>query len=133
MIGLIILFNIVGLATTSGTLLSDFNLLPPSTTTAGSGVEAIQGSRVWLAITGIIGLSIIAIGTILGVMGRDASIAIFAYSAAIASTVLLTFVGDLYSISLLAEGWERIVIYAITAPMIAMYIIAAWEWVRGTD
>jgi hypothetical protein len=132
-IGMMLLFNILGLNTSSGAVLRDFGLLPSKVESGDVGIQNIESTPVYMKIIYIMGVFSLAVGITLGVLGRDISAFTFTGSVTIASMVLLSFVGDIISVSNSTDGWSKTLIYLITAPWIAMYIIAAWEWVRGTD
>jgi len=127
-IGLMVLFNIAGLATTTGVILGMFGITDPES------LALFEESALYVQFTSALAL-IAAISVItIGVFSRASNItAIF---AGVASAVLIFFVGDLISIVAYANrsgGWVGYLAFAIMTPLVFGYVLSVLDWVRGHD
>ena len=127
-IGLMVLFRVAGLIT-SGVTLTDYGL--------GSiiGITNLQDFSFFQFLEdNWITLSAAIAGIIVGILGKSS--AFQTLSAAIVIGILGAFITDLISIANKVNeaggfiGWLAIL---LMAPIIYVYILAAWEWIGGKD
>lgn len=131
-VGLMVLFNLAGLATSTGIILGQFGLREPD------DIGDFEGTAFWvaLAVTGL--LALVGVGTnisigVFGIRANEISI-----TAIVATTVLIFFVTDLISIgqSLKFGGdWTFVTYlgYLIMLPIIFGFAHSIYDWVRGRD
>jgi len=127
-IGLMLLFNWAGLATTTGVVLGMFSITNPAS------LASFQESGFYTAlITALILLGGVT-GIIIGTLGRGSTVT--AIMAGVASAVLVFFIGDLISIVAYANtsgNWVGYLAAGIMIPLIFGYILSVLDWVRGHD
>jgi hypothetical protein len=127
-IGLMILFNLAGLATTTGLILGRFGITDPAALTT------FENSGFYAEVTAALALLVGTLGIAIGVLTRGYSTT--AIMAGVAVGVLTFFVGDLVSIVSYANqsgGWIGYVAFAIMTPLVFGYILSVLDWVRGHD
>ena len=132
-VGLMLLFNIIGLATTTGVLLGKLGILKPA------DIANIQETSYWTTMIGYIALFATVAGVIVGSLTRGASITGIAASAA---GLLVLLVLDLISVVTFANsaanptGFQSAMgylVFLIFAPLIVAYLVALFDWVRGFE
>lgn len=127
-LGIMILFNLAGLATTTGIILGRFGITNPESLTT------FQESGFYVEAVAAIALLVGALGIAIGTLTRGYSTtAIF---AGIASAILVLFVGDLISIVAYANqsgNWIGYLVFAIMTPLIFGYILSVLDWIRVHD
>jgi len=128
-VGIMILFQIAGIAENSGSILGQYNINATNMSSLAN-IPDIDFSSI---ITGYI--SQISLGEAAALIGTFVvGLATIGLAAAIASVILVKFVSDLYSIILLSGGgWVGYVVALIMIPLIFGYIIALWEFINNRD
>lgn len=126
-VGMILLFNLAGLVTTSGYVLGQLGINI-------NDIENISATPFWVAValglTTLAGVSGIRIGT----FGTPTT-SIFA--SAIFAIPLLVLVADMLSIiqqsTVTGVTWVSYIIFLIMTPLMLGYGLSLFEWARGTD
>jgi len=128
-VGLMILFNVAGLTTSTGIILQQLGIINPES------VSNIQSTSFYIVI------AVVALAALIGV-GAAVSIGVFKTTVnetaitAVAGLTLALFIGDLISIVTYAggtENWVKYLIFLIMTPIIFGYVISLYDWVRGKD
>lgn len=132
-VGLMVLFNLAGLATSTGVILGQFGLREPE------DMSGFEGKAFWvaLAVTGL--LALVGVGTnisigVFGVRANEISI-----TAIVATSILIFFVTDLISIgnALTSFGgtlsFVKYIGYLVMLPIIFGFAHSIYDWVRGRD
>ena len=121
--GLMILFNLAGLTTLTGKFIN-FTV---------DTFSNIQTSVLWIAIAAAIS-GLAAVGAIIiGTLTRG-GVSSTTIGASLLSAPLLVLIGDLISIVTdVPAGWVKYLLFLVIAPIVFGYLIALFDWVRGTD
>jgi len=128
-VGIIILLNMAGFETMTGSVVSQWGA--DSTNAAN-----FQSNTLYVKFL-VVALGALALGgiaqVIMGVFGRGTgNFELITTAAAAAPLALL--VGDLISIGNAAgSGWEANFVWLLIIPLSIVYIIALYDWVRGKD
>ena len=123
---LMVLLNILGIATTSGAILGQVGLTSPD------NAMNFASSSLFSKITTALGLLAIIATVTIGFFGKNAFI--FPVTAGIAVGFLAIFIGDFVGlINIVSTTLEKWVIYGLITPFLVGYTIALWDWVRGLE
>lgn len=130
-IGLIILFNLAGLQTLSGTILEQFGI------ESYEKISNFQGSAFYLLLEGLLvalaGLS--GVGVIASFFGKN--INVDAAFAGFASGIMIYFIIDLIHITSLlqteTDAWISALTVLIMLPFLIGFVMALVGWMRGMD
>lgn len=127
-VGLMTLFNLAGINTLTGYLISQLGF------TTGN-YESFQAGGYFIA------LAIVALGA-LATVGTGIKIGVFSLQpketsiAAVAATTLLLFLADLFAIiqySFSHGGWTGYIVFLIMTPIVFGFVLALFDWARGKD
>jgi len=123
-IGLVILFQAAGLETMGSVVAEQL----------GIKIGSIHNFRAGALFTGFLVSGIAALigaGVVMSVFGRGQADTII---TAIYATPLVALIGDLITITVYAgTNWVGWIASALMMPLIAGYVIALWDWIRGRD
>ena len=131
-IALILLFNMVGLKTASGSALEQIGVWE-----SDGGISGFQNSSFHNKFSAVLALAAIVVGISVGIFGR--SNPEFAITAGVASAVGIIFIGDLISIMIFvgnaggAYGWIGSIIKFLGPLLLVGFAFAVWDWVRRHD
>jgi len=126
--GIMVLFNLVGLNTTTGYVLGTLGFTSPESSTT------FQDTGFWSKLIWGLGLLSGAVAIVIGIFGRD--ISTLPISSAIAVGFLAMFLGDLIGIINTASAestWVSWLLYSLMVPLIIGFAFTLWDWVRGRD
>lgn len=125
MVGMMILFYLAGIATTTGYILSKFDL--------ANNPQDFQQSEFFTIVVGIFA-GVLVSGIVIGYFTKSSP---ESYLVAPFAAILMLFVGDAISIIVYAQSlgyaWLTYLITLIFAPIIVGYVLSVVEWWRGVD
>ncbi len=121
--GMVLLLHAAGLPTLGGSVMDLFGIEFGDASNFAGGAFAIT-----ILGSALVGLA--AATVVMGVLGRgSAEIAVTALYA----TPLVALTGDMLMIIASGVGWVGTVLFLIITPLMAGYVIALYDWVRGRD
>jgi hypothetical protein len=128
MVGLILVFNLAGLTTISGTILGQIGFTEPED--LADLEDSFLYTKILWGIAALSGLTIILIGTL------TRGTYITAIAAGIAEALLLLFVADLgliaYTVGQNAGvEWLQWLTFTLMLPLMVDYVIATFDWIRA--
>ena len=124
-VGLMILFNIAGISTTTGYVLNYLDIV--------DNPQNLQNTNLYSIIIGIFITAVVG-GIVIGYFTKSSP---ESYLVAPLAGILVLFVGDIISIYSYVNGlgidWIKYIVMMILIPLALGYIISIVEWWRGTD
>lgn len=125
-VGLMVLFNAAGLQTAGSVVVDQLGL-------AEGDIAGFRTTAFWITFAVSALAALVTAGIVMGTIGRG-NPEIFV--TALYAVPLLAFVGEMISITVQASSestFAGTVIFLIMSPLIVLYTIALYDWVRGKD
>ena len=121
-VGVLILFYISGI--NQSTTLSSLGLLP-------SNMQNFNSSYLYLKIFLVIGLLAGISGIAMGLFGQNVFETALTATLATPLAVLITSLSAITTYAGTSGIFFKYFVWAITAPLVVMYLISLYDWVRG--
>lgn len=126
-VGIILLFNLAGLTTTSGYVLGQIGI-------DINDIGDFNATPFWIAV----GVGIATLAGVSGIrIGTFGTPTTSIFASAVFATPLLILIADMIAIvqqsTIVGVSWVSYIIFLIMTPLMFGYGIALFEWARGTD